>query len=115
MDRIDEGPKLTPRQQQILDLVQSADDKALLIASFAPLQSGRPYLLPPGVPADRVAAMDKAMMDTFNDPEFRREAERRGLGATSPRSGKELHDLLTRVYTTTPPHIIERLRKISAP
>jgi tripartite-type tricarboxylate transporter receptor subunit TctC len=99
----------------VLDLVSSADDKALLVAAFAPLQSGRPYLLPPGVPADRVAAMEQAMMATFRDPDFQIDADKRGLGANSPRSGRELHDLLTEVYTKTPPHIIERLRRISTP
>ena len=98
-----------------LDLVSNPDDKLLMVAAFAPLQSGRPYLLPPGVPADRVAAMQKAFSDTFADPEFVAEANKRGLGVTSPRSGKELQELLERVYTKTPPHIVERLRKISAP
>jgi len=67
------------------------------------------------VPADRVAAMSQAMMDTFKDPDFVAEAEKRGLGVSSPRSGKELQELLTQVYTKTPPSIIERLRKISTP
>ena len=40
-----------------LDLASNDDDKLLMTAAFAPLQSGRPYLMPPGVPADRVAAM----------------------------------------------------------
>jgi len=99
----------------VLDLVTNADDKLLLTAAFAPLQSGRPYLLPPGVPADRVAAMQTALMDTFKDAEFVAEANKRGLGVNSPRSGKELQELVERVYRQTPPHIIERLRKISAP
>jgi tripartite-type tricarboxylate transporter receptor subunit TctC len=98
-----------------LDLVSNPDDKLLMVAAFAPLQSGRPYLLPPGVPTDRIAAMNTAMMDTFRDPDFVTEANKRGLGVTSPRSGKELQELLERVYTKTPPHIIERLRKISTP
>ena len=98
-----------------LDLVSNPDDKLLMVAAFAPLQSGRPYLLPPGVPADRVAAMNAAMMATFRDPDFVTEANKRGLGVTSPRSGQELQDLLERVYTKTPAHIIERLRKISTP
>jgi hypothetical protein len=59
--------------------------------------------------------MSKAMMDAFKDPDFVAEAEKRGLGVNSPRSGQELYDLLTQVYTKTPPHIIERLRKISTP
>jgi hypothetical protein len=33
----------------------------------------------------------------------------------SPRTGQELQELLTQVYTKTPQQIIERLRKISTP
>ena len=98
-----------------LDLVRNPDDKLLLAAAFAPLQSGRPYLMPPGVPAERVAAMQRAFMDTFKDADFLAEANKRGLGVNSPRSGQELQGLLERVYTKTPPHIVERLRKISTP
>jgi len=98
-----------------LDLVSKDDDKLLMTAAFAPLQSGRPYLMPPGVPADRVAAMQAAFLATFKDAEFVAEANKRGLGINSPRSGQELYDLLARVYTQTPPHIIERLRKIATP
>jgi tripartite-type tricarboxylate transporter receptor subunit TctC len=98
-----------------LDLVRKEDDRLMMVAAFAPLQSGRPFLMPPGVPAERVAAMQAAFLETFKDPEFVADANRRGLGINSPRSGKELHDLLTRVYTETPPHIVERLRRIAAP
>ena len=85
-----------------LDLLSNPDDKLLSIAAYAPLQAGRPYLMPPGVPADRVAAMQKAMMDTFKDPAFIAEANKRGMDVSSPRSGEELRDLLQRVYTKTP-------------
>lgn len=98
-----------------LDLVSNPDDKLMMVAAFAPLQSGRPYLLPPGVPADRVAAMQAAFLDTFKDPDFVAEANKRGLGINAPRSGKQLHELLERVYTKTPPHIVERLRKVATP
>ncbi len=98
-----------------LDILTDPDDKLLSIAAYAPLQAGRPYLMPPGVPADRVAAMQKAMMDTFKDPAFVAEANKRGMDVSSPRTGEELRDLLVRVYTKTPDHIVARLRKISTP
>jgi tripartite-type tricarboxylate transporter receptor subunit TctC len=98
-----------------LDILTNEDDKLLSIAAYAPLQAGRPYLMPPGVPADRVAAMQKAMMATFKDPAFVAEANKRGMDVSSPRSGEELRDLLVRVYTKTPDHIVARLRKISTP
>ncbi len=104
-----------PEAPFALDLVSDPDDRLLMVAAFAPLQTGRPYLLPPGVPAERVAAMRQALTDTFKDPDFVVEAEKRGLGVNSPRSGKELQDLLEQVYTKTPPHIVARLRKISSP
>jgi tripartite-type tricarboxylate transporter receptor subunit TctC len=104
-----------PEVPFIFDLINKDDDKLLLTAAFAPLQAGRPYLLPPGVPAERVALMERAMMETFADRDFIAETERRGLGMNSPRSGRELHDLLVRIYSKTPERIIERLRKISTP
>ena len=67
--------------------------------------------MPPGVPADRVAAMRKAFADTFKDPEFLAEAEKRGLGVNAPRDGKALQEVIERVYKRTPPAQIERLRK----
>src|SRR6185436_13128326 len=62
-----------------LDILSSEDDKLLSIAAYAPLQAGQPYLMPPGVPADRVAAMQTAIMDTFRDPAFIAEANKRGM------------------------------------
>jgi hypothetical protein len=41
------------------DLITAPDDKLLLQAAFAPLALGRPLVMPPGVPADRVAVMRK--------------------------------------------------------
>lgn len=94
------------------DLVTKADDKLLMEAAFAPLALGRPYLMPPGVPADRVTAMRAAFAQTFKDPEFLAEAEKRGLGVNAPRSGQDLQELLERVYKT-PLDVIERVRRLS--
>jgi tripartite-type tricarboxylate transporter receptor subunit TctC len=101
-----------PDVPYILDLITNAEDKLLAEAAFAPLAAGRPYLMPPGVPEDRVAIMRKAFNDTFKDPAFIAEAEKRGLGVNSPRTGQELQQLIERVYTTTPPRLVERLQKL---
>jgi tripartite-type tricarboxylate transporter receptor subunit TctC len=103
-----------PDVPSLLDLITYPDDKLLAQAAFAPLSAGRPYLMPPGVPEDRVAAMRKAFMDTFKDPDFLAEADKRGLGVNSPRSGEELQQLIERVYKTTPQPLVERLRKLQA-
>ncbi len=96
------------------DLVSDADDKSLLQAAFAPLSIGRPLVMPPGVAAGRVAAMRNALRETFADPEFVAEAEKIGLSLNDPRSGQELLRVIERAYET-PPHIVERLRKLNNP
>jgi tripartite-type tricarboxylate transporter receptor subunit TctC len=73
---------------------------------------GRPYLMPPGVPADRVAIMRKAFADTFDDPGFRADANRMSLGVTAPKTGAEVQKLIEDAYRT-PAQTIARLRKLS--
>jgi tripartite-type tricarboxylate transporter receptor subunit TctC len=94
------------------DLIVKEEDKQLAEAAFAPLSVGRPYLLPPGVPQERADMMLKAFKDTFADPEFIEEGNKRGLGIDAPRDGKALQALIERVYKNTPPAIVERLKKL---
>jgi tripartite-type tricarboxylate transporter receptor subunit TctC len=96
----------------LLDLIKNDEDKRVVEAALAPLAVGRPYLLPPGVPEDRAAIMRKAFTDTFADPEFVADGNKRGMGISSPRDGKTLHDLIERVYKNTPPAIVERIKKL---
>jgi tripartite-type tricarboxylate transporter receptor subunit TctC len=96
------------------DLVGNPEDKLLLQAAFAPLSIGRPLLMPPGVPPDRVAALRKALAATFVDPEFLTEANKIGLSVNDPRSGEQLLDVIERAYRT-PPTILDRLRKLNNP
>lgn len=93
------------------DLITEPKDKLLFAAAYGPLSLGRPFVLPPDVPVDRVAAMRKAFMDTINDSEFRTEAGKQGLLIDSPRSGEELQREIQRLYAT-PPDVVERLRRI---
>lgn len=101
----------TPTVEQFLT---EEEDKLLLRAAIAPLALGRPYLMPPGVPADRVELMQKAMMATFADPEFLAEAQKLNLGVNTPRSPEAMTKLVEEAYAT-PPAIVERLRRIANP
>jgi tripartite-type tricarboxylate transporter receptor subunit TctC len=94
------------------DLAVKADDKILMDAAFAPLALGKLFVLGPGVPADRVAAMRKALADTFADPEFRAESERLQLGADAPRSGEEIREVIRRTYAAPPP-VLDRLQQLN--
>jgi tripartite-type tricarboxylate transporter receptor subunit TctC len=101
-----------PNVPSALDLVSKPEDKMLLKAGLAEVAAGRPYLMPPNVPADRVALMRAALLATFNDPGFRADATRMNLGVTAPRNGDQLQKLIEDTYRT-PPEIVRRLRELS--
>jgi tripartite-type tricarboxylate transporter receptor subunit TctC len=96
------------------DLVVSDDDKLLMQAAFAPLTLGRPFLAPPGVPVDRLAALRDAFAATMADPEFLAEGERIGLGLNAPRTGAQIQEVMQRAYQS-PPRVIDRLRQLNVP
>ena len=96
------------------DLLKNEDDRLLMQASSAPQALGRPLLLPPGVPADRVAAMRKALADTFNDAQFKADAEKIGLIVNAPQTGEQLQKVIADAYQT-PPRVVERLRALNNP
>jgi tripartite-type tricarboxylate transporter receptor subunit TctC len=94
------------------DLITAPDDKLLMQAAFAPLALGRPLVTPPGVPAERVAAMRQALADTFADPAFVDDAKKIGLVVNAPQSGQQLQDVIAQAYAT-PPRVIDRLRALN--
>ena len=96
------------------DLIANEDDKLLMQAGFAPLALGRPLVMPPDVPPDRVAAMRTALAETFADPEFLAEGARMGLAVNAPRTGEQLADVIARAYRS-PPRVVERLQKLNNP
>jgi tripartite-type tricarboxylate transporter receptor subunit TctC len=63
---------------------------------------GRPFLAPPGIPADRVEALRKAFTETLKDREFLAEAEKMKL-EINPVSGDEVQRIVQDVYRTPKP------------
>ena len=96
------------------DLLTSEDDKLLMQAAFAPQALGRPLVMPPGVLPERVAAVRKALADTFTDHDFIAEADKIGLIVNAPRTGEQLQDVILRAYAT-PSRVVERLQKLNNP
>jgi tripartite-type tricarboxylate transporter receptor subunit TctC len=94
-----------------LDLIDNAADKILLTAASAPLGLGRPFAAPPGVPADRLAALRAAMLATFNDPAFRADCVQQRLECSDPRSGDEIVGLIRAAYEV-PEDVRKRLIEI---
>jgi tripartite-type tricarboxylate transporter receptor subunit TctC len=96
------------------DLLTNADDKLLMQAAFAPQALGRPLVAPPGLPADRVAALRKALADTFADAEFKADAQKIGLIVNAPQTGEQLQDVIVKAYAT-PSRVVERLQQLNNP
>jgi tripartite-type tricarboxylate transporter receptor subunit TctC len=70
---------------------------------------GRPYLLPPGVPPDRVAALRRAFAAMLEDPALLAEAQMSGLDI-GPMGGEELQALVAKLYAA-PPQVIARAKQ----
>lgn len=82
----------------VLDLVKSDKNKQALKVIFADESIGRPVFMPPKVPADRVAEIQRAFMEMVKDPQFLAAAEKRHLEINDPKSGAEVEDLLKEIY-----------------
>jgi tripartite-type tricarboxylate transporter receptor subunit TctC len=70
---------------------------------------GRPYIMSPGVPADRVAALRQAFAATLKDKAVLADAEKLGLDI-NPMGGEELQALVARLYAM-PPNVVARAKQ----
>ena len=69
----------------------------------------RAMVMAPGVPLDRVRAMEKAYMDTLRDSEFVAEAEKLKF-EIAPITGKEISDFVNEIMAMKP-ETIEKIKK----
>jgi tripartite-type tricarboxylate transporter receptor subunit TctC len=75
---LDRNP-LFPDAPAIVEFAKEERTKKILELVLTPQAMDRPILAPPGVPADRVAALRKAFHAAINDPGFIAEAKKQGL------------------------------------
>jgi tripartite-type tricarboxylate transporter receptor subunit TctC len=88
-----------PNVPLVVDLAKTDEERKILELIFARQVMGRPFLAPPGLPADRAAALRKAFMDTMNDKEFLASAEKAKLEIT-PVFGERVEKLVKDLYAT---------------
>ncbi len=84
----------TPEQRQILDFVVTSE----LLA--------RPFVAPPGIPADRKAVLRKAFDDTMKDPAFLADAKKTMIDI-NPESGPEVDAIVASLYAL-PRDVVEK-------
>ena len=92
----------------MLELATSDEDRQVLELMSSGSQIGRALLAPPGVPAERIAALRSAFDAMVEDPEFRAAAAKRKL-IVAPTPGTEVQAIIQRVVSY-PPQVIERAR-----
>lgn len=106
----DRGHPLAGATPVITKFLKNDEDRQLLDLIVKPLLITSSYALPPGVPADRVAAWRVALQQTIRDPQFLEEAAKVGLDVDY-RTGEETQAIVDKLYQTPKP-IIERARVV---
>jgi tripartite-type tricarboxylate transporter receptor subunit TctC len=87
----------TDEERQVMELIESQGE------------FGRPYVLPPGVPPERVAALRKAFVDTLQDKALAADAEKMELDVDYM-SGDDLQALITKLYAL-PPNVVAHAKQ----
>ena len=89
-----------PDVPSVLDFAKTDEQRAILKMVFARQVMGRPYVAPPNVPADRIAALREAFTATMQDKDFLAEADKTQL-ELNPVSGEDVEKLVKDVYATS--------------
>ena len=93
----------------VLDLAKTEQDRAAMKIVFSNQSMGRPFVLPPGVPAARAAEVRKAFGAMIRDATFLADAAKRRLEINNPKTGEEIEAILKDVYSS-PAEAIEAAR-----
>ena len=96
-----------PNVPLVMDLARSDEDRSVLLLLFARQAMGRPFVAPPGVPEDRMAALRRAFDLVVRDPAFLADAESEGL-EIQPASYQVIQDVIEHVYQVSTPTLVAR-------
>jgi len=87
-----------------------ASTRALVTAILASGDLGRPFIVPPGVPAERLKILRDAFRKTMADPAFLADVKARKL-EVDPDFGEDL-ETIAREAVSQPRDIVERMKKL---
>jgi tripartite-type tricarboxylate transporter receptor subunit TctC len=92
-----------------LSFAKTAEDRQVMELIYSQGIIGRPYVLPPGAPVERVAALRTAFMAALADKDLLAEAGRMKLDIEAI-SGDDVQAMVAKLFAT-PARIIERARQ----
>lgn len=98
--------------KRTVDFAKTQEQRQMLELLYSQEIFGRPYMVGPEVPAERVEALRQAFMETWKDPELVAEAAKMKLdiGALS---GADVQSVVTKVFAT-PPSVIAKVKSALA-
>ena len=100
-----------PNVEMVTDYAKTDEQKQMLSLVLARQPLGRPFMAPPGVPADRAEALRQAFMKVMRDKDFLAATEKAKL-EINPLGGAEVAALVNDVYTKVPPAVVQRTRDV---
>ncbi len=109
---VQSGARRHPRLPDVpllQEFARNDEERAIFEFLSSRAEIGMTLLVPPGVPADRVAALRQAMADTLADPEFLAAAEQRNLDVI-PASAEEVEAAVRNVLNTPTP-VVTRIKE----
>jgi tripartite-type tricarboxylate transporter receptor subunit TctC len=92
----------------IMDYAKTDEARQIFKVVLARQVMAWPFAAPPGVPAERVAALRKAFDETLQDKDFLAEAERMNLEITLV-TGERIDSLIDDLYRTTSPDLTAKI------
>jgi len=105
------APELTKRNVE-MDISRAADDnqRQLMNMFYAPLKFGRPFIMAPGIPPERLAAIRSAFNAALKDPDLLAEARKLRVDVDGL-DAAEMQKLVDGLYKA-PPEVVAKAREI---
>jgi tripartite-type tricarboxylate transporter receptor subunit TctC len=110
--RLPQDPDLPTLTEIFNQYKVSESNRRLAQVLLAAGDFGRPMMVTPGTPADRVKILRDAFAKTLTDPGALEEAKK-GRMDVDPATGEELEQLVKEIFDS-PPDVVERVKKILA-
>ena len=95
----------------IFEFAKTQEQRQVLAFFSSSMELGRPLMAPPGVPAERVAALRRAFDLTVKDAAFLQEAAAMGF-EVMPQTGEQIAALVAAVMAT-PRSIVDEVQRVS--
>jgi tripartite-type tricarboxylate transporter receptor subunit TctC len=95
----------------VIEAAHSSEERKALELFFARAAMGRPFVAPPDVPADRLAALRAAFDAAIADPAFLEDARKQNLNVV-PVSAHEMTQIVVNAYNTSPDIVRRTMRAL---